>query len=73
MKRLIKKGDCSRIFDENRCPKCGKHLVFYNPFYREVPGVRPFEVSQEVECEECGWYLHYKYDISNIKVIDEKE
>jgi len=67
----MKAKDIKTIFDEHRCPKCRKYdLMFYYPFMRIEPGVRPYQISQEVECEDCGWSLFYNYDIANIKVVN---
>ena len=58
------------FFDKRRCSNCGKHeLISYFPFVARTPGVRPYQIEQEIECENCGWYFNYKYDIANIKVI----
>lgn len=70
---MIEKEDYVKIFTEHRCPQCGKHaLRFYypnmvsrnfNPVF--VP------ISQEVECDKCGWYLEYEYRLSDIEIKGE--
>ena len=54
------------LFKHHQCPECGHYgLIFYFPNL----DVTQQEVSQEVECEKCGFYLHYNYNIDEIKVI----
>ena len=52
------------LFNFHRCPECGKYtLMFYYPGLNVNQ-----EISQEIECESCGLYIMYTYNIDEIKV-----
>ena len=65
----MKKEKFVEMLGSRQCPDCEEYeLISYFPNIDRINGVRPFRISQEIECENCGFYIEYVYDIENIKV-----
>lgn len=61
MAELVK---LDNMLSDRICSVCRKReLISYFPVYA-FPVIK-----QEIECENCGWYVEYEYAIADVKVL----